>query len=179
MHLTTTEEAESEEEVCSIEPPKRLGKTKLPKQQQEEKLDSLAKLFDKSLLAELTTVDTWMDHLRRVIERGDKKGFEIMGPYTNPLWSQMAVQHDCILVNNRLAVPVQLRQAVLKRIHRGHPGQEAMLGAAQNLWWPHMNKDIVNLAGDCTRYDKNVKYLFQKMRQNHCHCSRSRNRKYN
>ena len=165
MDLTTTEEAESEEEVCSIEPPKGLGKTKLQKQQQVETLDNLAKLFDKSLLAELTTEDTWMDRLRRVIERGDKQGFELMGPYTNPLWSQMAVQDNCILVNNRLAVPVQLRQAVLKRIHRGHPGQEAMLGAAQYLWWPQMNKDIVNLAEECrscTRYGKNVKYLFSK-----------------
>ena len=72
-----------------------------------------------------------MDRLRQVIERGDKQGIELMGPYTNPLWSKMAVQDDCILVNNRLAVPVQLRQAVLKRIHRGHPGQEAMLGVSQ------------------------------------------------
>ena len=165
MDLTTAEEAESEEEVCSIEPPKGLGKTKLQKQQQVETLDNLVKLFDKSLLAELTTEDTWMDRLRRVIERGDKQGFELMGPYTNPLWSQMAVQDDCILVNNRLAVPVQLRQAVLKRINRGHPGQEAMLGAAQYMWWPHMNKDIVNLAEECrscTRYGKNVKYLISK-----------------
>ena len=157
MDLTTTEEAESEEEVCANEPPKTLGKLKLPKQQQEETLDNLAKLFDKSLLAELTTEDTWMDHLRRVIERGVKQGFELMGPYTNPLCSQMAVQDDCILVNNRLAVPVQLRKAVLKRIHRGYPGQEAMLGVSQYLWWPHMNKDIVNLAEECrscTRYDK-------------------------
>ena len=106
-----------------------------------------------------------MDRLRRVIERGDKQGFELMGPYTNPLWSQMAVQDDCILVNNRLAVPVQLRQAFLKRIHRGHPGQEGMLGAAQYLWWPHMNKDIVKLAEECrscTRYGKDVKYLISK-----------------
>ena len=153
VDLTTTEEAESEEEVCSIQPPKGLGKTGLQKQQQVETLDNLAKLFDKNLLAELTTEDTWRDRLRRVVERGDKQGFELMGPYTNPLWSQMAVQDDCILVNNRLAVPVQLRQAVLKRIHRGHPGQEAMLGAAQYLWWP--------------------------IRQNHCHCSRSRDRRYN
>ena len=156
VDLTTTEEAESEEEVCSIQPPKGLGK-RLQKQQQVETLDNLAKLFDKNLLAELTTEDTWMDRLRRVVERGDKQGFELMGPYTNPLWSQMAVQDDCILVNNRLAVPIQLRPAVLKRIHRGHPGQEAMLGAAQYLWWPHMNKDIVNLAEECrscTRYDK-------------------------
>ena len=85
MDLTTTEEAESDEEVCAIEPPKTLGKLKLPKQQQEESLDNLAKVFDKSLLAELTTEDTWMDRLRRVIERGDKQGFELMGPYTNPL----------------------------------------------------------------------------------------------
>ena len=164
VDLTTTEEAESEEEVCSIQPPKGLGK-RLQKQQQVETLDNLAKLFDKNLLAELTTEDTWMDRLRRVVERGDKQGFELMGPYTNPLWSQMAVQDDCILVNNRLAVPIQLRQAVLKRIHRGHPGQEAMLGAAQYLWWPHMNKDIVNLAEECrscTRYGKNVKYLISK-----------------
>ena len=165
VDLTTTEEIESEEEVCAIEPPKMSSKWKLPKQQQEDALDNLSKLFDKSLLAELTTEDTWMNRLRRVIERGDKQGFELMGTYTNPLWSQMAVQDDCILVNNRLAVPVQLRQAVLKRIHRGHPGQEAMLGVSQYLWWPHMNKDIANLAEEyrsCTRYGKNVKYLIPK-----------------
>ena len=165
VDLTTTEDIESEQEVCAIEPPKPSSKSKLQKQQQEKALDNLSKLFDKSLLAELTTEDTWMDRLRRVIERGDKRGFELMGPYKNPLWSQMAVQDDCILVNNSLAVPVQLRQAVLKRIHRGHPGQEAMLGVSQYLWWPHMNKDIVNLAEECrscTRYGKNIKYLIPK-----------------
>ena len=102
VDLTTTEEAESEEEVCSIQPPKGLGE-RLQKQQQVETLDNPAKLFDKNLLAELTTEDMWMDRLRRVVERGDKQGFELMGPYTNPLWSQMAVQDDCILVNNRLS----------------------------------------------------------------------------
>ena len=68
-------------------------------------------------------------------------------------------------MNNRLAVPFQLRQAVLKRIHRGHPGQEPMLGVSQYLWWPHMHKDIVNVAEECrscTRYGKNVKYLIPK-----------------
>ena len=159
------EDIEGEEKVCTIEPPKTSSKSKLQKQQQEEALDNLSKLFDKSLLVELTTEDTWMDRLRQVIERGDKLGFELMGPYTNPLWSQMAVQDDCILMNNRLAVPVQLRQAVLKRIHRRHQGQEAMLGVSQYLWWPHLNKDIVNLAEkcrSCTRYGKNVKYLIPK-----------------
>ena len=64
MDLTTTEDIESEQEVCAIEPPKSSSKSKLQKQQQEEALDNLSKPFDKSLLAELTTEDTWMDRLR-------------------------------------------------------------------------------------------------------------------
>ena len=88
---------------------------------------SLVKLFDKSLLAELVSEDTWMDRLRRVVERNDRHGFELMGPHTNPLWHQMSVVDDCLLVDNRLAVPEKLRQAVLRRLHQGHPGQEAML----------------------------------------------------
>ena len=133
---TTSDEIDDDQEVCAIELPKRQAhipkeEKKLQRQQTEDTLDNLSKLFHKSLLAELTSEDTWMDRLKRVIERGDKQGFEMMVPYDNPLWSQMAVQDDCILVNNRLAVPLQLRQAVLKRIHRGHPGQEAILRVSQ------------------------------------------------
>ena len=126
---------------------------------------TLSKLFDKTLLAELISEDVWMDRLRRVIERKDRAGFELMGPYTNPLWNQLSVVDDCILVDNRIAVPAQLRQAVLKRIHRGHPGQEAMIDVSNYLWWPHMHKDIVNLAEECrecTRYGKNAKYIIPK-----------------
>ena len=117
LNLTTTEDMESDQEMCAIEPPKRSNKQKeqkLQKQQTEESLDNISKLFDKNLLAELTSEDTWIDRLRRVIERGKKQGFELMVPYTHPLWSQMAVQDDCILVKNRLAVPLQPSQAVLK-----------------------------------------------------------------
>ena len=126
---------------------------------------SLTKLFDKSLLAELVTEDTWIDRLSRVVERNDRPGFELMGPCTNPLWHQMSVVDDCLLVDNRLAVPDKLRQAVLHRLHQGHPGQEAMLELSNYLWWSHMHKDIVNLAEECrscTRYGKNFKYLIPK-----------------
>ena len=73
---------------------------------------SLSKLFDKTLLAELISEDVWMDRLRRVIEKKDRAGFELMGPYTNPLWNQLSVVDDCILFDNRLAVPVQLRRGL-------------------------------------------------------------------
>ena len=74
-------------------------------QLEDNNLHNLSKLFDRNLLAELTTEDTWMDRLRRVIERKDRHSFEMMGPYTNSLWHQMAVVDDCIIVDRRLAVP--------------------------------------------------------------------------
>ena len=106
-----------------------------------------------------------MNRLRRVIERKDCHAFEMMGPHTNSLWHQMSVVGGCIVVDGRLAVPGQLRPAVLKRIHRGHPGQEAMLDRSRHLWWPHMHKNIVNMAKECrscTCYGKNVKYIILK-----------------
>ena len=101
------------------------------------------KLFHKRLIAELKSENIWMGKLRRVIERGDKQGFELMRPYTNPSWSQMTVLDDCILVDNRLAVSVQLRPVLLKRTRRGYPGQEALLGVSRYLWWPHVHIDIL------------------------------------
>ena len=149
------EDREHSPEVSVVTPQqtKRVGhKSRKNKYQLTEQLNvengplSLTKLFDKSLLVELVTEDTWMDRLRRVVERNDRQGFELMGPYTNPLWHQMTVVDGCLLVDNRLAVPDKLRQAVHRRLHQGHPGQEAMLEVSNHLWWPHMHKDIVNMA---------------------------------
>ena len=103
-----------------------------------------------------------MDRLRLVIENNDRHSFELMGLYTNSLWHQMSKVDVCILVDGRLAAPGQLRLAVLKRIHRGHPGQQAMLNVSKYLWWPHIHKDIVNMAEECsscTRYGKNGKFM--------------------
>ena len=58
VDLTTTEDVESDQEVCAIEPPKPSRKPKLQKQQQEEALDNLSKLFDKNELAEFFYVKT-------------------------------------------------------------------------------------------------------------------------
>ena len=131
----------------------------------EKNLLNLSKLFDRNLLAELTTEDTWMDRLRSVIERKDRHIFKLMGPFPKSLWHQMTVVDDCIVVDGRLARPGQLRPAVLKRIHRGHRVQEAILHVSRYLWWPHMHKDIVNMAEEsrsCTRYGKNAKYIIPK-----------------
>ena len=166
----TAEDDDLDQEVSEVQPSKTINKRQTQLESSMADMGdvesfSLSKLCDKTLLAELISEDVWMDRLRRIIERKDRAGFELMGPYTNPLWNQLSVIDDCILVDNRIAVSIQLRQAVMKRIHRGHPGQEAMIDESNYLWWPHMHKDIVNLAEECrecTRYGKNAKYILPK-----------------
>ena len=88
----------------------------------------------------------------------------------------MAVLDDCILVDNRLAVPVQ-RPALLKRIHEAQPEQDAIIGVSRYLWWPHMHKNFVNLSEECrscTRCGKKANSLNpKKNHQNLCDCLRS------
>ena len=47
------------------------GECRQAEDKEDNDLTNLSKLFDKNLLAELTIEDTWMDRLRRVIERKD------------------------------------------------------------------------------------------------------------
>ena len=102
----------------------------------------------------------------QILERNYVHSFELMGPYTNPPRHQMSVIDDCNLVDNRLAVPGELLPAGLKRIYRGHPGQEATLDVSNYLWWwPHMHKDIVNVDWECrscSRYKKSSLYIITK-----------------
>ena len=100
-------------EVSKIQPSRRINKRQTQLDSSVADMGdvesfSLSKLFDKTLLAELISEDVWMDQLSRVKERKDRAGFELIGPYTSPLWNQLSVIDDCILVDNMIAVPVQL-----------------------------------------------------------------------
>ena len=49
-------------------------------------------------------------------------------------WPKAAVVKNCVIIDNKLAIPEALRQAVLARLHRSHPGQEAMMSASEYIW---------------------------------------------
>ena len=75
-------------------------------------------------------------------------------------WSKAAVVNNCVIIDNKLAIPEVLRPAVLARLHRSHPGQEAMMSASEYIWWPFMNRQIVDTCErcrECTLYGKNLK----------------------
>ena len=72
---------------------------------------------------------------------------------------------NCLLYDNHLVIPVNLKQLVLDTIHHKHPGQVGMLALAKLVWWPHNLSEIVAKAKafrHCTDKSKNQKTLMPK-----------------
>ena len=74
-------------------------------------------------------------------------------------WSKAAVVNNCVIIDNKLAIPEALRQAVLARLHRSHPGQKAMMSASEYIWWPFSNRQIVKTCEKCRECTLNGKNL--------------------
>ena len=65
-------------------------------------------------------------------------------------------------MGNRLVIPKDMRENVVRAIHFGHGGRDAMLREASDIWWPRMHREIVEKAKSCSQCQqagKILKYL--------------------
>ena len=92
---------------------------------------ALPSLFDVGLLAELTVEDEFLGPMKRAILDKDVQSFSKQGLYVVQFWPVASMVDTCILIDNKLAIPIKLRSAILTRLHRSHPGQQAMIEAAE------------------------------------------------
>ena len=126
----------------------------------KEDIVGLPGLFDADLLAELTEEDRFLGPMNRAIVNKDVTTINKLGAYMTQFWPKAAVVNNCVIIDNKLAIPEASRQAVLARLHRSHSGQEAMLSASEYIWWVFLNRQIVNNCEKCregTLYGKNIK----------------------
>ena len=125
----------------------------------KKEIVGLPGLFDADLLAEFTAEDRFLGPMKRAIVNKDVTSFNKLRTYMAQFWSTAAVVNNCVVIDNKLAIPESLRQAVLTRLHRSHPGQEAMMTASEYLWWPFMNRQIIETCEkcrECTLFGKNL-----------------------
>ena len=102
--------------------------------------------------------------MKKAIRNRDYEGFARIDPYIRIFWDLAAVVDGCIIIDNRNPIPNCLQRAVSSRLHRSHPGHEAMVDTAQYLWWPRNHRDFVNLCKncrECTKFCKNLKPMSQ------------------
>ena len=74
--------------------------------------------------------------------------------------NRLHVREDCLLIDERIVNPTQLRQTVLDSLHLTHPGSAAMLDFSNHVWFPHIHQAIVQMAQNCkhcTEQGKNSK----------------------
>ena len=57
-------------------------------------------------------------------------------------------------MDQRLIIPKDMRENVLRAIHFGHAGRDAMLREASDVWWPRIHREIVEKARNCSECQK-------------------------
>ena len=122
--------------------------------------ETLNKVFSKKFLAILTGIDAILKEVRDCVLRNDPDRFQEICPYLFSYWRDLSVKHGCVCLDERIAIPKAIKDAVLEDIHSTHPGSFAMLSLAQNIWWPYIHRDILAKASECkacTEIGKNLK----------------------
>ena len=140
------------EGVCAI-------KTEPFVSQDKKEIVGLLSLFDVGLLAELTDEDDFLGPMKKAILDNDVHSFSKQGLYVAQFWPVASVGDNCILIDNKLAIPFKLRSAILTRLQQSHPGQQAMIEASEYIW-PYMNRQIVEkcqMCMECTKFGMNLK----------------------
>ena len=65
-------------------------------------------------------------------------------------------------MDNRLVIPKDMRENVLRAKHFGHAGRDSMLRESADIWWPRIHREIVEKAQncpDCQLAGKNLKCI--------------------
>ena len=84
----------------------------------------------------------------------------LFGGYWYNIRNRLQVKDDQLLIDDRIVLPIKLRQTVLDSLHLTHTGFAAMLDLCQNIWFPHIHMTIVQTAQicrECTQQGKNLK----------------------
>ena len=98
--------------------------------------ETLNKFFSKKFLAILKGKDAILKEVRDCVIRNDPDRLQEISPYLSSYWRDLSVKHGCACLDERIAIPKAIKDAVLEDIHSTHPGSFALLSLAKNIWWP-------------------------------------------
>ena len=68
---------------------------------------------------------------------------------------------DCIIYDNKMAIPIYLEQVDIDTVHHKHTGPAEMLALAQIIWFPNIRSKLLAEAQKCRRCINTGKNLIQ------------------
>ena len=122
--------------------------------------NNLTQLFTKGFLAVLTSKDAVLKEVRDCVLQNYPQRCKEVNPYLFSYWRDLHVRSGCVCVDERVAIPHSIQDAVLESLHLTHPGSWGMIALGQYEFWPYMHREILNKAAQCkpcTDISKNLK----------------------
>ena len=105
--------------------------------------DAINRIFKKQILATMTGKDAILRVVRDCVIRNNKERLKDKRLYIHSICRDTCVKHGCLCIDERIAIPKAVKNAVLEDIHFFHPGRSAVLSLAQNIWWPYAHRYIL------------------------------------
>ena len=109
----------------------------------------VGKVFNKGLIASLTSKDAVLKEVRDCIIRSDGERLEALNPNLLSYWRDLHVSSGCVCMDKKVAIPNALKDALIEDLHASHPGSWGMVCVAQQCWWPYINRDLLVKAIEC------------------------------
>ena len=122
--------------------------------------NNLTQLFTKGFLAVLASKDAVLKEVRDCILQNDPQQCKEVNLYLFSYWRDLHVRFGCVCVDERVAIPHSIQDAVLESLHLTHPGSWGMISLGQYAFWPYVHCEILNKATQrkpCTDIGKNLK----------------------
>ena len=117
-------------------------------------------------MAEATKQDKSLSPIIKLIKERDWESLKKSNKYFYSLRKDLAVTDSgCMLYDNKLVIPRNLKQLVIDAIHQTHPGQAGMLSLGNLVWFPCIHRSLTAKAqacDECTKQGKNLKPIIPK-----------------
>ena len=120
----------------------------------------VSKIFNNSLIASLTSKDAVLNEVRDCILTNNESRPKALNPYIHSYWRDLHLRPGCVCIDEKVAIPNVLREAMTDDIQSSHQGTWGMICMATHCWWPYMHRELIVKATDCkpcTVIDKNLK----------------------
>ena len=138
-------------------------------------------VINMKLIAAMTNRDSVLREVRDCILTNDEQRCKKLCKQIHGQWKNLSTHNGCILVDKKLAIPHVMKEPVMDILHATHPGAWGMTELGQRLWWPYINRDLINKSKTCrpcTEFGKNLKSLIPKTKWAPSHDAQNLMKKY-
>ena len=101
-----------------------------------------------------------MKEVRDRILTNNESRLKALNAYIHSYWRDLHIRSGCVCIDEKVAIPNVLREAMTDDIRSSHPGTWGMICIATHCWWPYMHRELIVKATDCkpcTVIGKNLK----------------------